>query len=312
MKHKHTWIVPVFTAISFIVSVGAAGAQSLSPNDRLCTGPDMTRADNPPVYLLEDAQSIYRIEVSATANNIRRVAVTTGEIESLCVRGLEVRVLPLMQSEATSPAPASPLTCNTVVVPGSFTIIRLYGNVYGAFCTTATRPAGKTTQWLDFTMKSTSFNGTGLHAPIALFLNGAALSGSSPAIIGNGILIGDVHLRAWGDGGCGSTSWPSYPIYDSQIEAYWSTSNWIYGSTCDLYGAFDGTSYSWDIQANVNSWISYTKIGAGHTYSPPAVYTLNQRPSFDPNQGGLLFAVTNDVPGVNFRLDFSAVTTGWF
>lgn len=121
-----------------------------------------------------------------------------------------------------------------------------------------------------------------------------------------------MHLRAWGDGGCGSTSWPSYPIYDSQIEAYWSTSNWIYGSTCDLYGAFDGTSYSWDIQANVNSWISYTKIGAGHTYSPPAVYTLNQRPSFDPNQGGLLFAVTNDVPGVNFRLDFSAVTTGWF
>jgi len=315
MNARRILIAFGFVAICSLSTAGSAWADASVPNDRLCDGPNTASNENPPVYLMQDSShSLYRLEVRPTstgAAEVHRFAVVTGEIVRLCNLGIEVRVLPGLESAKAAPPPRS-VNCNTPSVPSSFAIFRMLNQYYGIFCTTATRPAGKTTQWLDFTMKSTAFNGTGLHAPIVLFLNGAALGGSSPQILGNGIIIGDVHNRTTSDGGCGSTSWPTVPIYDSQVETFYGTGNWIWGSTCDLYGAYDGTSYTWDIQANSNSWVSYTKTGGGHSYSPPAVHTLDHNPTFDSSQGGILFDVTDDVPGPDFRLSFSGVSTGWF
>jgi hypothetical protein len=312
---KFGWFGIAMTALSTIAVPPVVAAQATRPADSLCNAPGLPTATDgmPPVYLMQDnSHSIYRIESSlgdaGQPAAVHRFPVSQDEILNLCSMGIDVRALPNVAGTTSSVATSglqSPL-------PSSFSIFRLYGTVYGNFYIAGTRPSGTTNQWVVFDMQSTGFNGTLLHAPVVLFLDASKLSGSNPQIVGNGLIIGDVHLRTANDGGCGSSSWPQYPIYDSQIEAFWSGGNWIYGSTCDPYGAFDGTSYNWNMQANTNSWISYTKTGGGHSYSPPAVYTLSQRPSFDPNQGGILFNATNDVPGANFRLNFTNASTGWF
>ena len=111
------------------------------------------------------------------------------------------------------------------------------------------------------------------------------------------------------NGGCGSASWPSVPVYNAQVEAYWSGGNWIYGESCLTSGLQNNVTYNFTLQANTNSWVAYWTP----TQSPPAIYTLTQNPGFNPNNGGVLFGTTNDNPsGGDFSLHFTSVGTGWF
>lgn len=303
----------VCVSTTFILFSFVGNTDALAQGNSLCNPlASQGTAQEPPVYLMADrASGIYRLAMLPSQNGIgetlQREEVSSAEIAKLCADGIDLR--------AISNAPMTGAGTNGLQspLPSTFSIIRRYGAIYGNFWIAGTRPANVTTQWVTFTFLSTAFDGTLEHAAIALFLDASALSGSNPQIVGNGMIIGDTHLRSTNDGGCGSPSWPSAPIYDAQVEAYWSGDNWIYGGTCDSHGVYDGSSYDFALQASTGSWVSYTASGSSGSYSSPAIYTLNQRPSFDPNQGGILFISTNTHPtGPAFNLRFTNASTGWF
>ncbi len=258
----------------------------------------------PVVLYIDSTSSPFTLNVrskGSSAYSVTRRAVAASEIAAMQSEGYEV-----VFQEDPSQSTAGPKSL-VGSIPSSFNIIRRFGVVYGVLWTSGTRPSGKTTQWLVFNYSSQAYSGE--HVPLALFLDASKLAGSSPAIVGNGMIIGDVHLRSTADGGCGSTSWPSVPIYNAQVEAYWSTNNWIYGGTCLTSGVQDGPTYNFTMHANINSWVAFWTP----TQAPPAAYTLTQNPSFDPNNGGVLFSTTNDNPSRgDFNLHFTNVSTGWF
>jgi hypothetical protein len=261
-----------------------------------------------PVVLYQDGGGVtFTLDVKSNGRRgyiITRRAVAAAEIAAIETQGYNVVYLP-DPSQATSGITTKSLSGS---IPSSFNILRLYGSVYGTIWTSAMRPAGMSTQWLVFDFSSDGF-GSGEHAPISLFLDESKLEGSPPFIYGNGMIIGDVHLRPNDDGGCGSTSWPSVPVYNAQVESFGSISTWIYGETCLNSGLQNGQTYNFTLHANINSWVAFWTP----TEYPPAVYTWTQNPTFNPNNGGVLFSVTNDNPsGGNFSLHFNNVGTGWF
>jgi hypothetical protein len=257
-----------------------------------------------PVILYRDAKGIpftLDLKTEAPGNYIAtKRPVNTYEIEAIRREGFDVIIL---DEPGKSMAPTKGLVTS---IPSAFNIIRRIGQVYGTVWTGGSRPGGKSTQWLGFNYSSYGY--TGEHVPVALFLDANRLAMSPPGILGNGIIIGDVHFRTIDDGGCGSSSWPGVPIYNAQIETY-ANPTWIYGATCLSSGLQNGPRYGFMIHANTNSWVSYWT----GSETPPAVNTLAHNPTFNPDNGGVLFSSTNDSPGNgDFTLYFSNVGTGWF
>ncbi|MBL8372284.1 MAG: hypothetical protein JNK28_12930 [Burkholderiaceae bacterium] len=210
-------------------------------------------------------------------------------------------------------------------LPPEFSVVRLSGIVYGVilsaayfhtsgFYTIAQRPAGTTTQWLNFGVNmSPSYQATQEHIAVTLFLtpNVGAL-----AIIGNGMVIGST--QAWSTStpgpdliGCGGPG-SGYPAFNSQIEAFWVGGNAVFDSTCQPQSAPLGQTQFYTLHANMYQDVAYW--GPGLT--PRAKNTSSVRPTYwDPNGGGVLvFTTTEDrnTQGIDFDIQFTQVQGGWF
>ena len=184
------------------------------------------------------------------------------EAANLCRQGYELALFGDAPALASGPVPAAPgrevlahesVDLSRVAVPTSerarlasatawalpslppeFSVVRLSGIVYGVilsaayfhtsgFYTIAQRPAGTTTQWLNFGVNmSPSYQATQEHIAVTLFLTPNV---GAPAIIGNGMIIGS--NQGWSPAnpandliGCGGVG-SGYPPFNSQIESFW-------------------------------------------------------------------------------------------
>ncbi len=206
----------------------------------ICSPGDGTR---PPVYLTLTSSGLVRLELAPSVpNGLATVPVSREAIAALCAEGLDVRF------HEHGPLPAA------------FSIIRRNGAVYGNLWTAAATPPGASSQWVKFDLTSESFAGKGEHAPIALFLDARALTAAPPAIVGNGMLYGDVHLAS---NGCGGPAAPGAPVFNAEIEAFWASGNHLWSSSCGSVGLADGAAYRIVLEAGVDGSVSYVNASGG-------------------------------------------------
>ena len=278
-------------AVALSLSLTAvAAAQNVDTAHRLCTTAGNAQ---PPVYLTMTSSGLSRLELSPSVpDGIAQIAVSREEIATLCAEGLDVRY--------REPG----------LLPAAFSIVRRRGAVYGNLWSTATTPDGATAQWLMFDVQSAAYAGQGEHAPIALFLDAQRLTATPPAIVGNGMVVGEVELAP---NGCGGPSSPGAGIFNTEVEAFWSSGNHLWSSTCGSRTLSDGPTYSLVLRATADGWVAFDNASGGTGIAaPPAVYTPAQRPPLTATNGGVLMASTNFCPACSdFSLHFSSVDMGW-
>ncbi len=167
--------VRAVVAVALPLSMTAvAAAQNVDTAHRLCATAGNAQ---PPVYLTMTTGGLSRLELSPSVpGGIAQIAVSREEIATLCADGLDVRYR------------------EPRLLPAAFSIVRRRGAVYGNLWSAATTPDGATAQWLMFDVRSAAYAGQGEHAPIALFLDAQRLTATPPAIVGNGMVFGEVEL----------------------------------------------------------------------------------------------------------------------
>jgi hypothetical protein len=278
-------------AVTLPLSMTAvAAAQNVDTAHRLCATAGNAQ---PPVYLTMTTSGLSRLELSPSVpGGIAQIAVSREEIATLCAEGLDVRYR------------------EPRLLPAAFSIVRRRGAVYGNLWSAATTPDGATAQWLMFDVQSAAYAGQGEHAPIALFLDAQRLAATPPAIVGNGMVFGEVERAP---NGCGGPSSPGAPFFNTEVEAFWSSGNHLWSSTCGNRTLSDGPTYSIVLRATADGWVAFDNASGGTGIAaPPAVYTPAQRPPLTATNGGVLMASTNFCPACgDFSLYFSSVDIGW-
>jgi hypothetical protein len=247
----------------------------------------------PPIYLPVGTGGLTRLELSpGVPGGLRRIDVSGNEIATLCTEGFDVR----------------PLATDSL--PASFSVVRRSGRVYGNLWTAERTPGDVATQWLALDVKSVGYFGQGEHVPIALFLDARSLVDTPAAIIGNGIIIGEVNLAP---NGCGGTSFPAVPIANSEIEAYWRRGNSLWGESCGVAALRDGHVYRFLVEADTAGVVHYeSREGTTALAASPLIDTSARRPSFDPEHAGILIASTNFCSAcADFEIHFTNVASGW-
>lgn len=200
-------------------------------------------------------------------------------------------------------------------LPSNFTIMQLNGVVYGNFYVPGTRPAGKNTQWVGYTYYSSLMGSFGSHIAVSLLSDTSQLTGNypptnAPAIVGNGVIIGNV---AGTPNGCGFGGNPT-PVYNMEVESYWNGGNKLYPNTCAPSGLADVTYYQVAINANVQGYVAYT-LNGGASWVSPSPYTIPDRPAGLPgslNGGGLIFGMVPTPDPDYTSAQFGNAGTGWF
>jgi hypothetical protein len=247
----------------------------------------------PAIYFPVGVAGLERLELApGFANGIGRIPVSRDELIRLCTEGFIVHAL-----DTGSP-------------PASFSIVRRSGHVYGNLWNTGRTPAGMTTQWLAFDMDAVGYFGQGEHVPVALFLDADALVASPPAIVGNGMVIGEVNLAP---NGCGSPAFPAAPSGNGEIEAYWRNGNALFGDSCGAIPLRNAVDYRFVVEADTAGVVHYESSSATTTIaSSPLIDTSPTRPSFDAANAGILVASTNFCSAcADFDLHFREFASGW-
>jgi hypothetical protein len=247
----------------------------------------------PAIYFPVGVAGLERLELApGLANGIGRIPVSRDELIRLCTEGFIVHAL-----DTGSP-------------PASFSIVRRSGHVYGNLWNTGRTPAGMTTQWLAFDMDAVGYFGQGEHVPVALFLDADALVASPPAIVGNGMVIGEVNLAP---NGCGSPAFPAAPAGNGEIEAYWRNGNALFGDSCGAIPLRNAVDYRFVVEADTAGVVHYESSSATTTIaSSPLIDTSPTRPSFDAADAGILIASTNFCSAcADFDLHFREFASGW-
>jgi len=247
----------------------------------------------PAIYFPVGVAGLERLELApGFANGIGRIPVSRDELIRLCTEGFIVHAL-----DTGSP-------------PASFSIVRRSGHVYGNLWNTGRTPAGMTTQWLAFDMDAVGYFGQGEHVPVALFLDADALVASPPAIVGNGMVIGEVNLAP---NGCGSPAFPAAPAGNGEIEAYWRNGNALFGDSCGAIPLRNAVDYRFVVEADTAGVVHYESSSATTTIaSSPLIDTSPTRPSFDAANAGILVASTNFCSAcADFDLHFREFASGW-
>jgi len=247
----------------------------------------------PVIYFPVGVAGLERLELApGLANGIGRIPVSRDELIRLCTEGFIVHAL-----DTGSP-------------PASFSIVRRSGHVYGNLWNTGRTPAGMTTQWLAFDMDAVGYFGQGEHVPVALFLDADALVASPPAIVGNGMVIGEVNLAP---NGCGSPAFPAAPAGNGEIEAYWRNGNALFGDSCGAIPLRNAVDYRFVVEADTTGVVHYESSSATTTIaSSPLIDTSPTRPSFDAANAGILVASTNFCSAcADFDLHFREFASGW-
>ena len=247
----------------------------------------------PAIYFPVGVAGLEPLELApGFANGIGRIPVSRDELIRLCTEGFIVHAL-----DTGSP-------------PASFSIVRRSGHVYGNLWNTGRTPAGMTTQWLAFDMDAVGYFGQGEHVPVALFLDADALVASPPAIVGNGMVIGEVNLAP---NGCGSPAFPAAPAGNGEIEAYWRNGNALFGDSCGAIPLRNAVDYRFVVEADTAGVVHYESSSATTTIaSSPLIDTSPTRPSFDAANAGILVASTNFCSAcADFDLHFREFASGW-
>ena len=247
----------------------------------------------PAIYFPVGVAGLERLELApGFANGIGRIPVSRDELIRLCTEGFIVHAL-----DTGSP-------------PASFSIVRRSGHVYGNLWNTGRTPAGMTTHWLAFDMDAVGYFGQGEHVPVALFLDADALVASPPAIVGNGMVIGEVNLAP---NGCGSPAFPAAPAGNGEIEAYWRNGNALFGDSCGAIPLRNAVDYRFVVEADTAGVVHYESSSATTTIaSSPLIDTSPTRPSFDAANAGILVASTNFCSAcADFDLHFREFASGW-
>jgi len=247
----------------------------------------------PAIYFPVGVAGLERLELApGFANGIGRIPVSRDEVIRLCTEGFIVHAL-----DTGSP-------------PASFSIVRRSGRVYGNLWNTGRTPAGMTTQWLAFDMEAVGYFGQGEHVPVALFLDADALVASPPAIVGNGMVIGEVNFAP---NGCGSPAFPAAPAGNGEIEAYWRNGNALFGDSCGAIPLHNAVDYRFIVEADTAAVVHYESSSATTTIaSSPLIDTSAARPSFDAANAGILVASTNFCSAcADFDVHFREFASGW-
>jgi len=281
--------------LACITFFGCRMAFAALPDDASANLCPFTGAGNgaPAIYFPVGVAGLERLELApGFANGIGRIPVSRDELIRLCTEGFIVHAL-----DTGSP-------------PASFSIVRRSGHVYGNLWNTGRTPAGMTTQWLAFDMDAVGYFGQGEHVPVALFLDADALVASPPAIVGNGMVIGEVNLAP---NGCGSPAFPAAPAGNGEIEAYWRNGNALFGDSCGAIPLRNAVDYRFVVEADTAGVVHYESSSATTTIaSSPLIDTSPTRPSFDAANAGILVASTNFCSAcADFDLHFREFASGW-
>jgi hypothetical protein len=281
--------------LACITFFGCRMAFAALPDDASANLCPFTGAGNgaPAIYFPVGVAGLERLELApGLANGIGRIPVSRDELIRLCTEGFIVHAL-----DTGSP-------------PASFSIVRRSGHVYGNLWNTGRTPAGMTTQWLAFDMDAVGYFGQGEHVPVALFLDADALVASPPAIVGNGMVIGEVNLAP---NGCGSPAFPAAPAGNGEIEAYWRNGNALFGDSCGAIPLRNAVDYRFVVEADTAGVVHYESSSATTTIaSSPLIDTSPTRPSFDAADAGILIASTNFCSAcADFDLHFREFASGW-
>jgi hypothetical protein len=281
--------------LACITFFGCRMAFAALPDDASANLCPFTGAGNgaPAIYFPVGVAGLEPLELApGFANGIGRIPVSRDELIRLCTEGFIVHAL-----DTGSP-------------PASFSIVRRSGHVYGNLWNTGRTPAGMTTQWLAFDMDAVGYFGQGEHVPVALFLDADALVASPPAIVGNGMVIGEVNLAP---NGCGSPAFPAAPAGNGEIEAYWRNGNALFGDSCGAIPLRNAVDYRFVVEADTAGVVHYESSSATTTIaSSPLIDTSPTRPSFDAANAGILVASTNFCSAcADFDLHFREFASGW-
>ena len=268
------------------------GAIASSAATSVC--PTAVAADASVVYLPAGVGGLVRLELGPSVPGaLGTLPVTRDEVAGLCAEGFDVR-------------PLDPAT-----LPDALTIVRRGGRVYGNVWNKAMTPADVQTQWLRFRIRMLGYVGQGEHVPVALFADIQALVGTPAAIIGNGMIIGEVYLAP---NGCGGASFPQAPLASSQVEAFWRGGNSLWGESCGNVPLANGSTYDFLLSADAHGGVRYeNRVDDAHVVMPPTIATSVRRPPFDPANAGIMIASTNlcPVPCADFEIDLTQVVSGW-
>lgn len=304
------------TLIGLLCSLALTLAAPLSrADDQL----DLRTTTQAPVYLMRNSNgaafTAFAEKHPVTGElHIKKRPVTPAEIARLTEMGATLAYLSdpdeapskSVNSDSIDSKQGSPRAS----VPSSFSIVRVGGDNYGGFWTTASRPQGMTTHWSQFSLQSYNYRYSMEHVAHALVLDGARLTNQGQ-ISGNGMIVGKSALPGVG---CGPAS---DPWYYGETESYWQNGNALYQNTCSpatpAERLSDGTTNRFTVHANTSQWVTWWVTRNGLTlWSAPPVNTAAQRPYWDPDQGGVLFTIMGLLNGPDFRLTFTNVSTGWF
>ena len=246
------------------------------------------------VYLPVGVGGLVRLELGPSVPGaLGTVPVTRDEVAGLCAEGFDVRPL------------------DAATLPDALTIVRRGGRVYGNLWNRAATPAAVQTQWLRFRVRMLGYVGQGEHVPVALFADTQALVGTPAAIIGNGMIIGEVYLAP---NGCGGVSFPQAPLVNSEVEAFWRGGNSLWGESCGNVPLANGSTYGFVVAADAHGGVRYeNRVDDAHVVAPPTIATSVRRPPFDPANAGIMIASTNFCvsPCADFEIDLTQVASGW-
>jgi hypothetical protein len=276
-------------ACSISVGIVGGGHVAASPTS-VC--PNAASADARPLYLPAGVGGLVRLELSpGVPGGLGMVPVARDEVARLCIEGFDVRPL------------------DVDALPNALSIVRRGARVYGNLWNAAARPIGVRTQWLRFRIEMAGYVGQGEHVPVALFADVRALVATPAAIIGNGIVIGEVYLAP---NGCGGVTFPSVPVANSEVEAFWRGGNALWGESCGDVALADGHGYGFLVAADADGAVRYENDVDVRMVSPPTIDTSARRPPFDPAIGGILIASTNFCsPCADFEIHFTQIASGW-
>lgn len=292
MSARNAATALVLACVTFPVCCRAFAA---SPDDASADLCPLAHTGNgaPPIYFPVGVAGLERLELApGFANGIGRIPVSRDEVTRLCIEGFTVHAL-----DAGS-------------VPASFSIVRRSGRVYGNLWNAGRTPAGVTTQWLAFDVDAIGYFGQGEHVPIALFLDAHALVASPPAIVGNGMVIGEVNFAP---DGCGSPAFPAAPAGNGEIEAYWRNGNALFGASCGAIALRNAAGYRFLVEADTAAIVHYeSRSATTRIASSPPIDTAATRPPLDTGNAGILVASTNFCSAcADFELHFRDVASGW-
>lgn len=273
-------------------------------------------AQDAPVYLYRDkAGRISTFDVEEKADNceiargVKRRDVSSNEVLDIQSHGYQIAFVDEHPSQLNAQRVGGEhVESDTQLgsLPSAFSIVEINTIIYGNIRVGGTKPSGASTQWLAYYFQtSTGFPGPSSHFASAILFDPASNS------FGNGIAIGNIGVN----GGCTEFGYG----YDSQIEASWTTSNYLYTDTCYPRSLSPNTQYGVVISANDQSYVTYSiknvTTGEARWYSESpftnAVRPADQQITASAAKGGIVFRAVFPGPD-DWHIAFTGVSTGWY